>query len=67
MKATGGYMAIGKYLSLEQARNEKKIARFTAEHPSKGDRKKFSRLLDTMIRTPESDGQTSPKKYPSED
>jgi len=34
-------MAIGKYLSLEEAREKKKLDRFIKEHPSKGDEKVF--------------------------
>lgn len=52
-------MAIGKYLSLEEARKEKQLERFAKEHPSKGDKKKFASLLDRMARNLPTSGQTS--------
>ncbi len=60
-------MSLGKYLSLREARKKKKTERFVAEHPSQGDRSRFGRLLDSMIRTPESADQTSSKKPSGED
>jgi hypothetical protein len=41
-------MSRGKYLSLDEARKSGKLDRFAKEHPSKGDRKRFDRLLDKM-------------------
>ena len=41
-------MARGKYLSLEEARKSGKLDRFAKEHPSKGDRTLFFRLLDAL-------------------
>ena len=41
-------MARGKYLSLEEARKGGKIDRFAKEHPSKGDKSLFFRLLDAL-------------------
>ena len=41
-------MATGKYLSLEEARKLKRLARFCKEHPSEGDEELFDRLLDSM-------------------
>ncbi len=41
-------MARGKYLSLEEARKRGQLDRFCKEHPSKGDKKRFDRLLDAM-------------------
>ncbi len=38
-------MAIGKYLSLEEARNHKELERFIKEHPSKGDEKQAAKHL----------------------
>ena len=38
-------MARGKYLSLEEARKAKKLDRFAKEHPSKGSKTKFDKLL----------------------
>jgi len=43
-------MSRGKYLSLEEARNLKKINRFCKEHPTKGDEKTFDELLDRMAK-----------------
>lgn len=43
-------MATGKYLSLEEARKQKKLERFAKEHPSKGNEKKFDALLDRMAK-----------------
>ena len=41
-------MAHGKYLSLEEARKSGKLDRFAKEHPSRGDRTLFFRLLDAL-------------------
>ena len=49
-------MAVGKYLSLEEARRQKKLARFCKEHPSEGDRERFDRLLGEMSK-PRSSGE----------
>ena len=43
-------MAIGKYISLEEARNENKLDRFIKEHPSKAKKKDFDALLDAMTK-----------------
>ncbi len=43
-------MARGKYLSLEEARKQKRVDRFCKEHPSEGDEKLFDRLLDAMAK-----------------
>lgn len=43
-------MARGKYLSLEEAREQHKLERFCREHPSEGDREAFDRLLDAMAK-----------------
>jgi hypothetical protein len=53
-------MSTGKYLSLEEARKEKKLDRFCKEHPSDGDEEKFDRALDLMAKPKSSkaDGQT---------
>ena len=48
-------MSTGKHISLEEARNEKKIDRFCKEHPSEAKEKDFDALLDVM---------TKPKKKP---
>lgn len=54
-------MARGKYLSLEEARKKKGgLARFAKEHPSKGDKRLFDRLLRAMAGgKPEAEDQTS--------
>ena len=41
-------MAHGKYLSLEEARNEGKLDQFAKEHPSTGDWGKFNQLFRAM-------------------
>ncbi len=41
-------MAIGKYLSLEEARKLNRLDRFCKEHPSKGDWNQFDNTLDAM-------------------
>jgi len=43
-------MAIGKYLSLEEARKKDKLKRFIKEHPSKGDEKTGDKLLGRMAK-----------------
>ena len=52
-------MAIGRYLSLEEAREKKKMERFMKEHPSKGDEVVFDDLLDRMAKNLPVDDQTS--------
>ena len=55
-------MARGKYLSLEEARKLKRLARFCKEHPSVGDRDQFDRLLDAMAHGgPPTSRQRTPK------
>ena len=51
-------MSTGKYTSLEEARNDKKLDRFIKEHPSKADKKTFDTLLCAM---------TKPKKKAKDD
>ena len=55
-------MAIGKYLSLEEARKKGLLDRFAKEHPLKGSKALFDRLLNAMAKTPESSGRTSNRK-----
>jgi hypothetical protein len=50
-------MAVGKYLSLEEARKLKKLERFAKEHPSEGDADQFEDLLKAMA-----DGNSRPPK-----
>lgn len=54
-------MSRGKYLSLEEARKTGKLDRFAKEHPSKGDRKRFNRLLEEMSKTKEAEETSSPE------
>ena len=60
-------MSRGKYLSLEEARNNGKLERFAAEHQSEGDEQLFDDLLGAMTKTPESADQTSSRKRRDED
>jgi hypothetical protein len=59
-------MATGKYLSLEEARQQGLLKRFANEHPNEGDEKLFDRLLNAMTKTPPSGPKTS-KAEPSGD
>lgn len=43
-------MSTGKYISLEEARKQGKLKQFAKQHPSKGDKKAFDRLLDRMAK-----------------
>lgn len=43
-------MAIGKYLSLQEARKKKQLERFAKEHPSEGKKTVFDRLLKAMAK-----------------
>jgi len=43
-------MSIGKYTSLEEAKDEKTLKRFIKQHPSKGNRKTFNELLGRMAK-----------------
>lgn len=57
-------MTIGKYLSLEEARNSDQVKRFCKEHETKGSKKEFDRILDSMvqpIKKPKSNGRTLKK------
>ena len=49
-------MAVGKYLSLEEARNKGLIDRFCKEHPSVGDADQFMQILDAATTPPEGQG-----------
>lgn len=60
-------MSSGKYLSLEEARNDGKLDRFAKEHPAKGKKKDFTDLLNAMVKKPESADQTSTRKRRGED
>jgi hypothetical protein len=52
-------MSSGKYLSLEEARKSGKLDRFAKEHPSRGDRQRFDRLLEEMSKTIKGAEETS--------
>ena len=54
-------MAIGKYLSFEEARKKGKLDRFAKEHPSKGSRSVFDKLFNAMAKKPVKAGRTSRK------
>ncbi len=43
-------MAIGKFISLEEARKQGKLDRFIKEHPSKADKQAFEELTERMIK-----------------
>ena len=45
-------MSSGKYLSLEEARKQKRIKRFVKEHPTTGNKKQFELLLHKMAKKP---------------
>lgn len=60
-------MSIGKYPSLEEARNEDKLDRFIKEHPSEGDQKALLGCIDLMLRKPLSGDQTSRSQDRDED
>lgn len=52
-------MSRGKYLSLEEARQQKKLERFAKEHQTTGNKPAFDDLLKKMAKTPPPDDQTS--------
>lgn len=43
-------MSRGKFLSLEEAREQDKLDQFCKEHPSEGNKETFDRLLDRMAK-----------------
>lgn len=43
-------MSTGKYTSLEEAKDERTLKRFIREHPSKGNRETFDKLLGRMAK-----------------
>jgi len=43
-------MSIGKYTSLEEAKDAKTLKRFIKQHPSKGNKKTFDKLLGLMAK-----------------
>ena len=52
-------MSVDKYLSLEEARRTGQLDRFTKEHPSKGNKKLFNKLLDAATKTEAEPGNIS--------
>ena len=52
-------MSTSKYLSLEEARKTGQLDRFIKEHPSKGDKGLFTRLLDSMTTKRPAGSETS--------
>ena len=44
-------MAIGKYLSLDEARKKKQLDRFAKEHLTKGNRSLFDKLFNAMAKS----------------
>lgn len=53
-------MSSGKYLSLEEARNQGKLDRFAKEHPSQAD-ERFWPLMDAVIKgSPEGKETSTP-------
>lgn len=54
-------MSRGKYLSLEEARKEKDLERFSKEHPSEGNKKQFDQLFQAMAQ-PSKSKEKKPKK-----
>ena len=46
-------MSTGKYISLEETRNEKKLDRFIKEHTSEAKKKDFDSLLGAMCKPKE--------------
>ena len=51
-------MAIGKHISLEEARKEKKLDRFCKAHPSEGDEDAFDSIFSNMTRKKPADDET---------
>lgn len=54
-------MSRGKHLSLEEAREQRALKQFAAEHPSETDRARFSAVLNAMAtaKKPEAKSETS--------
>ena len=55
-------MSRGKYLSLEEARQQEKLDQFVKEHPNEGDQEAFNALMKGMAH---GDRPTSAKKATS--
>ena len=52
-------MAVGKYLSLPEARKDKLLDRFAKEHQTTGSKKGFDALLGAMAKKPPAVRQSS--------
>lgn len=52
----------GKYYSLEEARKDKNLKGFAKEHPSKGNKTLFNKVLERMSKSSAKDDQTSGKE-----
>jgi hypothetical protein len=52
-------MSRGKHLSLEEARQQGKLAQFAKEHPNTAEKPRFDALLEAMCRSPQADQKTS--------
>ena len=56
-------MSRGKYLSLEEARQNGKLAQFCKEHPTEAERPRFLALLDLMSQGAlEAEGTSQPDR-----
>ena len=56
-------MSRGKHLSLEEARQQKKLAQFAKENPSEADWARFQALLDAMTRGVLEEEETAQKDH----
>ncbi len=54
-------MSKGKYYSLEEARKANDLEGFAEAHPSKGNKKLFTELLNRMTQKPLKEDQASKK------
>ncbi len=54
-------MAVGKYLSLEEALKKGKLQRFAKEHSSTGDKKQFDEIFNRMAKNLPVSDRTSKK------
>lgn len=55
-------MSRGKHLSLEEARQQDKLAQFAKEHPTEAERERFLALLDAMSQGVLEGEETSPRE-----
>lgn len=52
-------MSRGKSISLEEARQAKRLNQFAKEHPSEADKARFEAVLSAMCQSQKADDQTS--------